>query len=84
LMRYGSTHKTMVHGDVNARNMVWDPTGYFFQFVDLRLATWRMGDTASWSDALAIDPLQKGSPHAARAVARPCGAWHLEYCSCTH
>lgn len=33
-------HRSVVHGDVNPSNIVWDPSGHFFQFVDLEFATW--------------------------------------------
>lgn len=33
-------HRVVVHGDVNPSNIVWDPSGHFFQFVDLEFATW--------------------------------------------
>lgn len=33
-------HRAVVHGDVNPSNIVWDPSGHFFQFVDLEFATW--------------------------------------------
>jgi hypothetical protein len=33
-------HRTVVHGDVNPSNIVWDPSGHFFQFVDLEFSTW--------------------------------------------
>eukprot|EP00892_Ulva_mutabilis_P011256 jgi/Ulvmu1/8502/UM044_0036.1 len=33
-------HTALVHGDVNTGNIVWDPSGHFFQFVDLEFSTW--------------------------------------------
>lgn len=36
-------HTALVHGDVNTGNIVWDPSGHFFQFVDLEFATWAAG-----------------------------------------
>lgn len=39
-------HTALVHGDVNAGNIVWDPSGHFFQFVDLEFSTWTTGANA--------------------------------------
>ena len=37
----------VVHGDVTAANMVWDPSGHFFQFIDLEFATWPLDGAAA-------------------------------------
>lgn len=55
-------HTALVHGDVNAGNIVWDPSGHFFQFVDLEFSTWT---TAASAPALPHVPL---SPPAASAA----------------
>jgi hypothetical protein len=53
-----------VHGDVTAANIVWDPSGHYFQLVDFEFATWLEGPSGDDQEAarvaspvLAVPPL---------------------------
>jgi hypothetical protein len=35
-----SLHTCLVHGDITTTNIVWDPSGHYFQFIDLEFSTW--------------------------------------------